>query len=219
MKRFEFEIKDFELKTFFPHFRIKEKKDILNILLEASRFMLIQNPLPKCNSDQKIVLIVDRMSRLFFFRKNKYYSINFPFNVIEDSSKLFFSYKDYLDIDAEAISNLISILKDVTFSSNSSFDFIEPIYTLEETYDENFWTVLKDLLFMEDGYIRYDLDDESYLKAKKDNKERYHPKHHYDIFYRNSATIKIGLYKNCLTEDFIDSISSSSECHYLNVYN
>ena len=98
MKRYEFEIKDFELKTFFPHYRIKAKSEIINIILESTRFMSVNDFKLKSNSERKIVLIIDKMSRIFFFKEDKYISLSFPFSVRESSGQLFFKYQNYLEI-------------------------------------------------------------------------------------------------------------------------
>ena len=76
-----------------------------------------------------------------------------------------------IDIDARLIAQVIAIIKCDEFKANCSLDFVAPICEYEEECDENFWIFLRELLLMEDGYIRYDLDQENYDKFKTLGKE------------------------------------------------
>src|SRR5690606_6988326 len=190
--------------------RIKSKIDVLLILLESCRFMLT-NPISTEKSVNKLILSINKSSRLFFFTENKYYSISFPFNVIEENGKLCFNFKNMMDVDSRSISELITLLIDDSFQSSSSLDFADPIDNLEKSFNTNVWIVFRELLFSEDGYIRYDFDTEGHKKAKQKLKEHTHPEHHYDIFYNSANTIKFGLYKHDLKDDFINSIDPVSD--------
>ncbi|WZL88278.1 hypothetical protein VS868_11795 [Salinimicrobium sp. 3283s] len=216
MKRYEFEVKEFDLQLFFPEHRLKHKTHLINILLEACRFMLVQKPSENVESENKIVLNIDKMSRIFFFRKNKYYTIFFPFNVLEEEENdISFNYKNILNIDSESISALITIIKDDQFNSSSCLDFADPIDSLENQLDSNFWIVLRDLIFAEEGYLRYDVDLEGWKKAKEKEKEHTHPEHHFDIFYTNTTSVKFGLVQKLLENEFIESVNIQSDCLYL----
>ncbi len=213
MKRIEYELHDKVVEFFFPKERVKNKNQILQILFEATRYMLGASSRPTHNHN-KIVLFVDKMSRLFFYTKDKYYSIAFPFYVIETESGINFSYRDTL-IDSLFITNVMSILKDKAFDSQSSIGFAEPICQIEDEYNDNFWLLFKDLLIFEDGYLRYDDDIEGYKEAKAKEQEHRHPKNHLDIFYTNKATFKIGL-DNCIDKkEFIDYVNVNTDCKYL----
>lgn len=213
MKQIEYELHDKIVEFFFPKERIKNKNQILQILFEATRYML-RTPSGQTKNHNKIVLFVDKMSRLFFYTKNKYYSIAFPFYVTENELGINFSYQDTL-IDSSFIANAMSILKDKAFNSQSSIGFAEPIYLIEDEYDDNFWPLFRDLLIFEDGYLRYDDDIEGYKEAKAKGQEHRHPKNHLDIFYTNKATFKIGLDSGIDKKEFIDYVNINTDCKYL----
>ena len=95
MKMYNFKIGNNSI--FFPKTRIKTKKQILEILLETTRIILIEQPEPQ---DIKIKdlsvpifrVVIDKMSRVFYFTEKKYYSISFPFTYVFDNNKAVINY-------------------------------------------------------------------------------------------------------------------------------
>lgn len=237
MKKYEFSINKSYLEVFFPHKRVKTKVDVLIILMETIKYMKLNPVVTNEDCVGKIVLYIDKMSRLFFFTENKYYSIVFPFFVdrkkIEDEYEnedelplsttytvkeyeYLFSFRNQIDIDESLVSQVISLIKCDEFKDNCSLEFITPICQYNEQYDKNFWPFLRELLFMEDGYIRYDLDKENFDKAKEKDEEHKHPLNHYDVFYSSNTTYKIGLIRNLAENEFIDFLDGNKDCSYLN---
>lgn len=214
MKRFAYSLQESSIDLFFPHERIKTKTQILKVLLEATRYLLFNKPDSDVSSS-KLVLNIKKMSRLFFITDFKYYSINFPFTFIINEGTVLINYKNLIDINSKTISDLLSIINDDRFNSAVCIDFAEPIDTLEAEYDSNLWILLKDLLMMEDGYLRFDKDSEGYSKAKEQGKEHTHPEHHIDVFYSNQNTFKIGLEKTILYDNFVDYLDNQTDCMYL----
>jgi hypothetical protein len=220
MKKYEFYLSKPYLDLFFPKKRIKSKVEIIQILLEATRFMLV-NPTVGISTDKvegKIVLYVDKMSRLFLSKEKKYYSIVFPFHTYDDGESVKFLFKSNKAIDSRLISKVISIITCDKFQEKCSLDFISPIYDYEEDHDENFWVFLREILLSEDGYIRYDYDEAGYGIALENGEEHRHPLHHYDLFYTNNATFKVGLHGSITESDFYDLLNVKSECKYLSSY-
>jgi hypothetical protein len=207
-KEYFFNFSEAYLEKFFPKRRIKSKAEIIEILMETIRYMLLNPEILEENSAGTIILRIDKMSRLFFISKYKYYSIIFPFFVVFQENKYNFSFKNMIEIDTFLISNIISIIKCDDFKANCSLDFVSPICDYEDNCDENFWLFLRELLLMEDGYIRYDYDENN-------QDEHSHPLNHYDIFYSNSTTFKIGLKDRLSKEEFIDLLNVNTNCKYL----
>ncbi|MGE6394962.1 hypothetical protein [Chryseobacterium scophthalmum] len=202
---------------FFPHNRIKTKRQILKILLETTRLMLISTPIriQDIGGKPHFKVIIDKMSRLFFFNNQKYYTIYFPFTYVVDNGEISISYKNIVSINSKIISQLIEILNDSRFDSEHSLDFVEPISEIESEYDYKLWFLLKELLLIEDGYVRFDNDKESYLKAKKEKKEHTHPENHLDIFYTTGNTFKLGLNSLSKFDEFVDFLDLRTDCKYL----
>lgn len=215
MKQYEFDISVSIIEKLFPEERVKTKAQIIEILMEAIRYILIN---PSVSAEKKagsLILNIDRMSRLFFIKKNKYVSIVFPFFAFEEDGKLRFTFQNEIDVSPQLISKVISIVKCDKFKEKCSLDFVVPICEYEENCDGNFWIFLRELLLMEDGYIRYDHDLEEYEKAKEKGEEHKHPLNHYDFFYSSNASFKIGLKNELLRDGFIDLLNTRTDCQYL----
>lgn len=220
MKRYEFKLSKPYLKYFFPEKRVKTKVEIIQILLEATRFMLV-NPTIKIPDDEvagKLFLCIDKMSRIFLIKDHKYYSIVFPFHTVEDRGFFKFTYYKNENVDSRLISQVLSIITCDKFQEKCSLDFITPIYEYEEDYNENFWIFLREILLAEDGYIRYDFDEEGHNTAIESGHQHLHPLHHYDLFYTNKATFKLGLHGPVSDDEFYDLLNVKSDCKYLSNY-
>lgn len=218
MKNYTFNLSRVIYEKVFPKYRVKTKAHIIEILMEASRFILLQNDsdfIVENNEIGKIILYIDKMSRIFFFTDKKYYSIVFPFHILEEEGNYKLVFKSSIEVTPQLISKVISIIKCDEFKEQCSLDFIAPICDYEDQCDENFWEFLRELLLMEDGYIRYDFDQENYDKALEKGEEHRHPLNHYDIFYSSNTTFKIGLTNTVLNENFINLLDSDRDCEYL----
>lgn len=219
MKKYDFNLSKVINSKVFPHYRIKTKAHIIEILMEATRFILLQNDpdfiVEEDNAVGKMVLCIDKMSRLFLFVDDKYYSIVFPFHFIEKDDEYKIIFKSKTEVTSQLISKVISIIKCDEFKEQCSLDFVAPICDAEDDCDENFWEFLRELLLMEDGYIRYDFDQVEYDKARENGEEEKHPLNHYDLFYSSSATFKIGLVNRLTKESFIDLVNTNTSCVFL----
>jgi len=213
MKRFEFEIGHSILRKLFPPNRVKSKLQVLNILLETIRYCLSYN-LDEIHSSQgKIVLIVDKMSRIFFSSENKSYSISFPFLSLQDKEGIRFSFEN-IDLDAYLVSNLIGVITNEGFMDGSSLELFESLVDFEKE-NEQIWCILRELLLYEDGYIRYDNDIIGFNKAKENGYEHRHPLNHFDFFYTNRATFKLGSETIIGIDEFIDILNIKTDCKYI----
>lgn len=148
------------------------------------------------------------MSRLFYFTKDKYFSVNFPFAATETEEGLIYSSEHISDIDSRVTSQVLSVISsEDSFGADCIFEFADPIATIVD-YDLNFWSFLRELLLSEDGYIRYDYDEEH-------QNGLLHPLNHYDVFYSSGATFKVGLKQKIERETIIDLLQTESNCHFL----
>lgn len=213
--RFEIELDSTSLSTFFPNYRIKDKLQILQILLESARYILHGKKETKVKAVNKIIFYREKMSRIFLVSEEKIYSIIFPFNLHINKEIVTLNFKNLIEIDSFVISNLIRLLNDPLISSDDCFDFIEPISELEDDSNDKYWPILKELLIQEDGYIRYDKDEKGFDEAKKKNEENRHPLYHLDVFYTNGATFKLGLDNSILHNDLIDILDTNTNCNFL----
>jgi hypothetical protein len=229
MKKFEFYIHKGQIEKFFPKKRIKTKTQIIEILMESLQLIMQNNFIQENKRGGKIILVIEKMSRLFFITNDnkKIYSITFPFFIEKiDNSFIIklkkFEYLDFIEnendnfieIDYQLISNVLSFIKCDKFKEQCSLDFITPIDEYEQ-YNKNFWIFLREILLMEDGYIRYDYDEKNYKIALQKGEEHIHPLNHYDLFYSNNATFKIGLLNKISNDDMIEFLNVRKKCLYL----
>jgi hypothetical protein len=209
LKRISFNLDERQVKLLFSP--IREKTDVIKLLMESIKIMLVNNEMKENLIKGRMLLHVSKMSRLFYFSDNKYFSINFPFFINQEDT-LFFYSKNLKDIDSRITSDVLGILSSEKnlIASSSMYDLLELASETEddEDYRNIFLSFLNELLLFEDGYIRYDYDE-------KRTNELTHPLNHLDIFYSSGSTFKIGLTKR-ISEDFlIDLLDLQTVCHFL----
>lgn len=211
-KEFKFTPNDCFAKSFFSP--VRRKKDVIKILMKATGYMLIAHEVGVSSGSYEMILRVDKMSRLFFFSTDKYYSINFPFTVTDSAAGLIF-YFGGLVIDARIISKVNEVFKSDQFDSQPFVEFADLVVCGDNECDSMFWQVIKKLLIMEDGYVRFDHDPVTNEKFKEKGESRKHPVNHYDIFYSQSNTFKIGVNEKSSNSDLIDLLDIFTDCNFL----
>lgn len=198
---------------------IRRKEDIIILLLKIMKLLLIKD-YSKDDIKGKVILKIDKMSRLIFETENKYFSFNFPFAIeideLSDSIKIFDSILN-VEIDEILISTLIGIFNRKLESDNSLEDiFYEFIYefgtfTIDDVgFDADIIRkIVEKLSMFECGYLRYDYDIE--------HQDGYiHPINHIDVNYSGESTFKLGLKNKITIEEFIDILDLRTNCYHLN---
>ena len=207
-KSYEFLLDEFQVGVFFSS--IRSKKEVIALLMRSLKLIAAYEQPDREIVKGKMTLSVEKMSRLFFFSETKYFSINFPFFVDDSSDKLIFYSNHIDDIDSAITSDVLSVISnEASLMSDSLYDFLEPISTIT-TYKDEFWSFFRELILFEDGYIRFDHDN----NEKRVHKTK-HPINHYDICYSSNATFKVGL-KNKINHDkFMDLVNINTDCHFI----
>ena len=216
MKKIEFELSDLLYgKAMLP---IRTKDDLLRLLAHTIKFLIFYPSIDTTMiaKDKKLILYIDKMSRLFFCVKNKMFSFCFPFRVRvnpEDNS-ISIGFQDRFEFDSITSSLLLAILEQEDFFNgtleNVSEKILQEIIENEwENIDLNdVYELVKYLMLFEPGYLRYDHDEEHENGAM-------HPEHHLDIFFSSSGTMKLGLKNRIESEWFIDLVNILTECKYV----
>lgn len=168
-----------------------------------------QDPTPALD---RIVLKIDKMSRLFFFSENRYLSISVPLTVMVSSDNIpVFQYGDK-EVDAEIISWLLMIAK-----NNDDVLSDDDYITFEMECDERNFDFISLRRLIDDadyGYIRYDVDPAGFKNARNNGKPHLHPLFHCDVHLSNSATFKIGCMKSVSPAQFIDLLDNTKDRWY-----
>lgn len=191
---------------------IRRKNDMILLLLETMK--LFENPdnIP-INELGKITIYVDKMSRIFYETKEKYFSFIFPF-LIETHENTYKFYDNSMDceLNSRILSMLISIFRQNCMLENSLEKAMDTIIEIAEEYEyqdiDTIWRLIFKLWYMEEGYIRYDYDD-IHVNGK------FHPLCHLDINYSSEVTYKIGLNNTIQMNAFKDILDLKTECAYL----
>lgn len=208
MDNYSFEIDEKSYELFFSP--IREKRHVILLLMNSIKYMLIDNQLEKNLIKGKMILNkTEKETRLFFQDVNKLYSISFPFTFKIQDEEFKFTYNK-MPIDSRVTSDIKGLFScEDKFVACSPEDFIDSVFEFEDhQYIYEIWGLTKFLMLHEDGYIRYDYDT--------DNEDgKLHPLNHYDIFYTNNATFKLGLHHITNIDNFIDLLNKSTNCNYI----
>ena len=164
---------------------------VLNILLDIVERFTEHNFHKKELFNDDVNCII-KEHRVFLICSNeKIFSINFPFEIVEGG--ILFE-GEIIDINiVKAIKRIMDILKNV----NSYEEFLIEYDSIEDSEDlkineiELASQILKKLMEVEIGYIRYDKDE----RASEKHGENYHPENHLDIFFDDKLSCKIGIKK------------------------
>jgi hypothetical protein len=209
MKTVEIELNSFQKDSIVA--AIRDKKSILNLLVNSIRLLLMKDNLPLHTPEEvvgKLVLCVDKMSRIFVCVQNKITSFNFPFMVkMNDQDDMLFYHPSVGDIDSRVLSAVTQILNDPSFHSGCATAFADSIIDVEEEI-EGIWELVRSLLTFEDGYLRYDCD------ADNVNGDL-HPLNHIDVFYSSSSSFKLGLRHPIDVEALKDIVNIKTACTFL----
>lgn len=204
MKVIEREIQPFQEKDFFDP--IRDKASFARLIVYSARQLLLDFSTSGIKTTFKMKLIVDKMSRLFFYRDNKYFSVAFPLTILTNGTDVTeISTYSGKRLDFINISAVISILDSDYYHNNPSLiDFpIEPM-----SIEESGIYILEEIIQFEPAYIRYDHDPDN-------ENGKIHPLDHLDINYSQSGTYKLGLF-NSISNSFFENIqNTTSECSYV----
>jgi hypothetical protein len=184
---------------------IRERKDVITILLESLRLIIYNNSIKHEKSCGKIILYIEKTSRLVYISENKCFSINFPFFI--DNSDNFLIYdRNGVEIDSRIISKIMELISDNNiFNAKSFSSFFDAMETIYE--EENIWKCFFNLLTFEEGYIRFD-NDTNHIETN-------HPQYHIDLFYEENNKIKFGLY-NIFSDILFYKLVINDNFYFLN---
>jgi hypothetical protein len=205
-KEFTFDLNERLIRSFFKP--IRKKEDSILLIMNAIQFMSISSRVPILSPKGRMVLIISKMSRVFFYSGEKHFSIAFPYTVeeVEGEFRVFSSSAG--EINEMIISKVKSVLSGEGVMSEGCISLLADSVLDESLLTPNFWSVLRELLLMEDGYLRYDHDPER-------ESGHIHPLNHLDVFYSSKAGFKVGLSGRLSEGELIDIMDYESDCRYL----
>lgn len=203
----------YEQKFFKP---IREEKDVLLLVLDTLSF-LSYGSLGE-ETDGYLLIKTGKMNRVFYRLPDKYFSIAFPFDIVENE-EMKGSYSIYDTANGLKIDNkMISLMKGMADNLNLTKCTLEELFDsiwndsidedITEEEVENGFRIIAKILISELGYIRYDYD------SKYENGDM-HPLNHLDVNYKGNCTYKLGLKKRIDIDEFVDILDVGTKCSYL----
>lgn len=206
MKRYQLMLDKFQAEKLFSV--IRSKKDIVCLWMNTIKIFLTHIKPERNEEFCSLILLVDKMSRLFIVSDGKAVSVKFPFFVQDNEEGVSFSSYSHVDINSMISSDILSLVeaRDI-FTEDDIFKFADSIWDVNK-FHESIWCVFRDLMLCDDGYIRYDYDQE------REDGDR-HPLNHLDIFYSQASTFKLGLRNKVTIEYLEDILNTKTNCHYL----
>ncbi|HJV85220.1 MAG TPA: hypothetical protein VJ698_07065 [Noviherbaspirillum sp.] len=207
-KQFHLDIDEYQASTYLS--AIRSKRDIVVLWMETIKNFLVGQPAVGPKVSARLTIHVDKMSRLFCTSEGgkKIFSVGFPFSVSFGDEQFRFLSREGVEIDSRVSSNIIALIGSKEIFGTQDFSgFIDPILEMSE-YDPQLWTLIRELMIAEDGYIRYDWDE-----IRQDGHR--HPLHHLDIYYSSASTFKVGLGTQLDQSSLMSILDLATDCHYL----
>lgn len=185
---------------------LRDKSDYARLIAYSLQAFLTSYNTKGLNIHVRMKLVIDKMSRLFFYKANKFFSVTFPFTVyIEDNSIREIRSYSGIVINNKVVSDMLSILNDNDFKQNMS---LRDYQNEDDSIDNWSLIILEEILGYEPAYIRYDCD-------KKNAKGKLHPAYHLDVNYSSTGTFKIGL-DNHISEGYFEDLQNiNTDCRYI----
>ncbi|MCG8994568.1 hypothetical protein LH435_03185 [Laribacter hongkongensis] len=207
-KKFDLDIDEYQASIYLS--AIRSKRDIIVIWMETIKNFLVGEPAENQYINARLTIYIGKMSRLFCTSEEgkKIFSVGFPFSVSYANGQYKFFSREGVEIDNKVSSNVIELIDSgEIFGAQDFCKFIDPIMEMSE-YDPQLWTLMRELMIAEDGYIRYDWD------AVREDGHR-HPLHHLDVYYSSASTFKIGLGNQIDQPSLMSILDLETDCHYL----
>jgi hypothetical protein len=204
VKAVERNILPFQEKIFFSP--IRDKTDYVRVLVHAARLLLLNYDTSETPTTATMKLIVDKMSRLFFYKDAKYFSISFPFIAPIDGNNVS-ELTTYLGkkLDNKGISAIISVIDSAEFQLNPS---LVDITIDSNNIDLSELALLEEILLFEPSYIRFDFDPTH-------ENGKLHPLNHLDINYSQYGAYKFGLHER-ITKAYFENLQNiNTDCSYV----
>lgn len=170
---------------------------------EKSNFVLIKS---KDTFRYSIIKEDQIMSAILPFRFNFDENIEFNYNMEVVDLNDFYVLLSCVDKVKYEIDNGMDLLSDDIRSLIDEVLIQE--LNLNNTLEYKYKKLLNHMFFQEDGYLRFDYDEENC-------DGHLHPLNHLDVNYSNSSTFKLGIKSRINFHTFWDILRSDTNCFYL----
>ncbi|EPS4549119.1 hypothetical protein ACVEVU_002284 [Morganella morganii] len=199
--------------------RFKAVRGSLDNLFNVLQAIEIVNCCHSCNVenikgdlDFDLAIFTGDFHRFLIRKDDGYFSMAIPFQVIIEGETISFN-SDLLQENVGG--HVISILRNAISSTlDSSHSHEEVILSIVDNFNLSFpeallyYDTFTSLLANDHGYFRFD-DDEEHENG------HVHPRYHFDVFYKNTSSIKIGYDKYDTLDCFYSLVDKNIPKKYL----
>lgn len=181
-------IPEYQLKMFCA------VRDVFDNLLNVLNVAEIINTsshcrIPQYEHDFNFAIFSGEYSRILIRKDDGFYSMATPFQLLDHGDRVTF----YCNFAREDVSGqYISIMRNAIKTSKMA-DFSHEDILL--SISESFGIGLGEALSYLDTFLSLAIEDHGYFRFDDDpgnENGKFHPRYHFDIFYKNSSAIKIG---------------------------
>lgn len=138
------------------------------------------------------VIFTDSVCRAVIRKADGFFSMSIPFQAIENGDNISFNF----DLIAEEVNGqFISIIRNAILTSREELLSHDNIIC---SLADHFGLDYSDAILYFDAYVTLLADDHGYFRFDDDivnQKDNVHPRYHFDFFYKNSSSVKIGIDK------------------------
>lgn len=204
--------------------RLDTKEKIWEIILEVSKLILVGNLVKPENAEGTFTINPDKR-RIYFSQilnsdEVKHFSFQYPFRIKkEEDVYVLRTYSQDTDIQSAHVQVILSLIsKGVLSEARGKYGIqLEFCSLVENTLNELYLSrslvedlddILLELFLFEPSYIRYDED-------LKNENGRIHPLNHFDIFYSQQTTFKLGIENRYNFDAFLEFLCNEEECFYI----
>ncbi|CZZ29758.1 TPA: hypothetical protein I3313_004973 [Enterobacter hormaechei subsp. hoffmannii] len=186
--------------------------NLTNLLLVVEIINLCGHCRTVNHNDFDFAVYSGAYARILVKKSDGFFTMSLPFKVIDYGGNVVFNYEDYNKVvNAEFISmmrNAIGACRDYGYSHEEVIFSLTENFNLEYREAANYCDIFTSLITDDHGYFRFDDDPDN-------ENGRIHPRYHFDLFYKNSTTIKIGVSQNITAPYFLNLFDKSVSKYYL----
>ena len=145
-------------------------------------------------------------NRVLVRKNNGYFTMSIPFQIVDHGDIISFNF-DLIDEEVDGL--FLSVMRNaIAVSKNTYISCDDIVLSISETFG---LSVPESIMYC-DAFLSLLADDHGYFRFDDDPKNEngdLHPRFHFDFFYKNSSTIKIGS-KSFVDMDCFNSLFDKS---------
>ncbi|ELY4302244.1 hypothetical protein SMZ33_002865 [Cronobacter turicensis] len=202
-----------------PRFHLEKLcavRDVYDNLLNTLQVAEMVNCCAHCRSEEcsdfDFAIFTGSFARVLIKKEKGFFTMSLPFQIIDLGDNIVFNYDDYnLPVQAKFISimrNSVEACRDYGYSHEDIISSLCENFDFDLREAVNYCDIFTALITEDHGYFRFDDD----LKGERG---KVHPRYHFDFFYKNSTSVKIGIDKSIDASYFLGLFDKNLEKPYL----